>query len=43
MMDWLAEYYLGMFGAWLATVIVARLRIWWNEAKADFKIELLDR
>jgi len=42
MSEWIAQFYLGMFGAWLAVKIYARLCLWWEEGKRDLKIETVD-
>jgi hypothetical protein len=42
MTDWLYTFYLGLFGAWLAMTIYDTLFRWWQEGKADLKVEVLD-
>ena len=43
MMDWLAEYYLGIFLTWLAWSAWERLQGWWAEGKQDLKIEYVEQ
>ena len=41
MSNWLAQFYLGMFGAWISVKIYEQLCRWWKEGKQDLKIEVL--
>ena len=43
MMNWLAEFYLGIFLTWLAVSAWERLQGWWAEGKHDLKIEYVDQ
>ena len=42
MSDWLAQWYLGLFGAWLAVKIYNKRVLWWREGKQDLKVEILE-
>ena len=42
MMDWLAEWYIGLVGAWLAVVAWEKLQGWWAEGKQDLKIDYVN-
>lgn len=42
MMDWLGEFYLGIFLTWLAVLAWDRLQEWWAEGKQDLKIDIVD-
>lgn len=42
MSNWLAQFYLGMVGAWAGVTIYERLCLWWEEGKADLRVETLD-
>jgi hypothetical protein len=38
MINWLSQWYLGLFGAWLAVTVYDRLCIWWREGEAELVI-----
>ena len=40
--DWACEFFLGLYGAWLATVIWDRLCLWWQEGQAELRIETME-
>lgn len=42
MTTWFAQFYLGLFGAWLAVKIYNNLVIWWQEGKAEFEVEVIE-
>lgn len=42
MTTWLAQFYLGIFGAWLAVKIYNKLVIWWQEGKAEIQVEEIE-
>lgn len=42
MTTWFAQFYLGLFGTWLAVKIYNKLVIWWQEGKAEFKVEVIE-
>lgn len=37
--NWLCQFFLGIYGAWLAHAIYERLCVWWQEGKAEITLE----